>query len=151
MHVHAASSAASCNETLLSGHSRHDSSATALYVPDRHAAQVAPSDKYPALQRHALAPVASVLFEFGGKLEQVVVEVPEKVRGTVDAGKGGRCKNICDCSTFCVSIGTFVLVNVFARRSCCASSGPSACSGCAQTHRHSQGSHHVHQAKKNRR
>jgi hypothetical protein len=81
LHVHAASSAASCNETLLSGHSRHDSSATALYVPNRHAAQVAPSDKYPALQRHALAPVASVLFEFGGMLEQIEVEVPEKVPG----------------------------------------------------------------------
>ena len=77
--MHAASSAASCNETLLSGHSRHDSSATALYVPDRHAAQVAPSDTYPALQRHALAPVASMLFEFGEQLEQVVAEVPEKV------------------------------------------------------------------------
>ena len=77
--MHAASSAAPCNETLLSGHGRHDSSATALYVPDRHAAQVAPSDTYPALQRHALAPVAGVLFEFGGQLEQVVAEVPEKV------------------------------------------------------------------------
>ena len=74
--MHAASSAAPCNETLLSGHGRHDSSATALYVPDGHAAQVAPSGTYPALQRHSLAPVAS---EFGGQLEQVVAEGPEKV------------------------------------------------------------------------
>jgi hypothetical protein len=54
-------------------------------VPDGHAAQVAPatpatpSDTYPASQRHALAPVASVLFEFEGQEEQVVAEVPEKV------------------------------------------------------------------------